>query len=403
MASVSKTGGKTQVSEDLKSKASVVRNLHSLDGDRELNDMIRECLDVERFEALHPDRELRAVPNVDGLSLVLVPQATEKRAFFNDGEILKTIPLDGSHPIVQKASDILYKFESYRSDLRTQKRYLTRAAMRETKNLDFNRTNSSLIFCLMITLLTPEKALNYQKPHIDRLTYIFSPLNGNNIYFGEWYDVDTYLLFNNMSDAEFACLLKGEALCRSQSTYIINGITHPKYTAHITNFNHAISKRIDRKVNAPRTSNVFTLSSLMGEQQVVYNPAVIASRQATISATSQVQKITVNNHELTQDELELIQQLSILNAQNTKAKPTSKNRQGLSSSDVSAMLAAVKKQLQDTDVKTGPKSTEQEINDWGSESGKSSASSNDQNLNGNIIEEEDDGEEEDENPDLILE
>lgn len=401
MANVSKTDGKTQVSESLKSKSPVVRNLHSLDGDRELNDMIRQFLDVERFEALHPDRELRAVPNVDGLSLVLVPETTEKRAFFNNGEILKTIPLDGSHPIVQKASDILYKFESYRSDLRTQKRYLTRPAMRETKNLDFSRTNSSLIFCLMITLLTPEKALNYQKPHIDRLTYIFSPLNGNNIYFGEWYDVNTYLLFNNMSDAEFACLLKGEALCRSESTYIINGITHPKYTAHITNFNHAISKRIDRKVNSQRT--VFTLSSLMGEQQVIYNPTAIASRQANTSATSQVQNITINNHELTSDELKLIQQLSIMNAQNTKSKSTSHNRQGLSSSDVSAMLAAVKKQLQDTDVKAGTKSTEQKTNDWGSESVKSSASSPDSNLSEDIMEGKDHDEEEDDNPDIIME
>lgn len=258
-----------------------MRTLHSLDGDRELTNMLYNAMNVEKHQNKYPGRELRYVMTTHGMTLTLVPEPVDgKKRSFNDGQVLELLNLDPHGEIVTQARTILVDFAQWRYDLMINPKYHNRKMKSDLKKMDYSRTNNALVFCWMIDLLSPKRVFEYQKPTIDALTPVFSPLNGNNIFCGEWYNRETAQFFDNMTDSEFMFLLKGEPF-GDEGCHIMNSIAHPLRHRFIVNFNNAISRRADRRMqtNMNDRPEKFNLSKMMGAQeQTSFNTEEIANR-----------------------------------------------------------------------------------------------------------------------------
>lgn len=275
------TSSKDMIAEKSISAQPGMRNLHSLDGDRELTEMLYQAMNVEKHQNKYPGRELRYVMTTHGMTLTLVPEPVDgKKRSFNDGQVLELLDLDAHGEIATQARTILVDFAQWRYDLMINPKYQNRKMKSDLKKMDYSRTNNALIFCWMIDLLSPKKAFEYQKPPIDALTPVFSPLNGNNIFCGEWYNRETAQFFDNMTDSEFMFLLKGEPF-GDEGCHIMNSIAHPLRHRFIVNFNNAISRRADRRMQTNKSDRPekFNLSKLMGSmEQTSFNAQEIANR-----------------------------------------------------------------------------------------------------------------------------
>lgn len=318
------TSSKDMIAEKSISAQPGMRVLHSLDGDRELTDMLYKAMNVEKHQSKYPGRELRYVMTTHGMTLTLVPEPVDgKKRSFNDGQVLELLDLDPHGEIVTQARTILVDFSQWRYDLMINPKYQNRKTKSDLKKMDYSRTNNALIFCWMIDLLSPKRTFEYQKPAIDMLTPVFSPLNGNNIFCGEWYNRETAQFFDNMTDSEFMFLLKGEPF-GDEGCHIMNTIAHPLRHRFIVNFNNALSRRADRRMQA-NTNNrpeKFNLSKLMGAQeQTSFNAEEIANRN-----TNQIVPKVISS--LDQEQMQAM--LNVYNehlakAKSNKTKKTIKN------------------------------------------------------------------------------
>lgn len=305
---------KDMIAEKSVSAQPNMRILHSLDGDRELTNMLYQAMNVEKHQNKYPGRELRYVMTTHGMTLTLVPEPVDgKRRSFNDGQVLELLNLDPHGEIVTQARNILVDFAQWRYDLMINPKYQNRKTKSDLKKMDYSRTNNALVFCWMIDLLSPKRVFEYQKPSIDTLTPVFSPLNGNNIFCGEWYNRETSQFFDNMTDSEFMFLLKGEPF-GDEGCHIMNSIAHPLHHRFIVNFNNAISRRADRRMQMNMTNRPekFNLSQMMGAQeQTSFNTEEIANRNVNQIAPKVISAL---------DEEQMQAMLNVYNEHLAKAK-----------------------------------------------------------------------------------